>query len=85
MNLIDIALIALGLSFIAGLVRVALGPTLADRAVAADVCLFAVVAGLALLAIRKDEPVFVDAVLIATLLGFVAAVSFARLIGRRRR
>jgi multicomponent Na+:H+ antiporter subunit F len=80
MNAFDWVLLLLVVAFFAGLLRVALGPSLADRAVAADVCLFVVVSGLAVLSLRLDAPVFLDVVLVATLLGFVATVSLARLI-----
>lgn len=87
MSLVDVALIVLAVAFAAGLVRVARGPSIADRAVAADVCLFIVVAGLALLSTKLDAPAFLDAVLVATLLGFVATVSLSRLVvgGEKRR
>lgn len=84
MNLVDVALLFLGLSFAAGILRVAIGPTLADRAVAADVCLFVVVAALALLAVRERASAFVDAAVVGTLVGFVATVSLARLVGKDR-
>ncbi len=85
MTFIDVALIVTSAAFGAGLLRVALGPTLADRAAAADVCVFAVVAALPLLAVKEGSEAFVDAVLVATLLGFVATVSLARLIERKKR
>lgn len=87
MSLLDVALMVLAAAFAAGLVRVAMGPSIADRAVAADVCFFSVVAALALLSVRLDASAFLDAVLVATLLGFVATVSLSRLVvgGERRR
>lgn len=82
MSFLDLALAALGLAFVCGIVRVAVGPTLADRAVAADVCLFALVAGVSLLAIRRDASTLIDVVLVATLLGFITTISLARLLRR---
>jgi multicomponent Na+:H+ antiporter subunit F len=83
---IDLALIVMAVAFALALYRGVTGPTLPDRAVAADVCLYAVVAGLALLAIRQDSEAFLDVVLVATLLGFLASVALARLIeGYRER
>lgn len=79
-----IAFVPLALAFLAGIIRAALGPTLADRAVGADLCLFTVAAGLALLTVELETTVFVDAILVTTLLGFVATASLARLLGRRR-
>lgn len=85
MNVLDLALIVLGVAFVGSLVRAAIGPTLADRAVAVDVCLFTVVAALAVVSARAATTAFIDAVLVATLLGFIATISLARLIQRGRR
>ncbi len=78
-----IALIVLAAAFVMGLIRAALGPTIADRAAAADLCLFTMVGVLALLAVRFDTTVFIDTALVATLLGFVATISLARLLRRK--
>jgi multicomponent Na+:H+ antiporter subunit F len=82
MTVVDLALIVVAVAFLLALGRVAFGPTIADRAVAADVCFFCTVSALALLAIDLDVPLFVDLVLVAMLLGFVATLSLARLLGR---
>lgn len=82
MNGIDVALGVLVVAFAVALVRVAIGPSLADRTMAADVCLYVVVAVLGLLAVRQDSEAFLDVVVVATLLGFLAGVALARLIGR---
>lgn len=85
MSGIDIALVALGVAFLAALTRVVMGPSVADRAVAADVCFFAAVGAVALLAISERSVVFADVVLVATLLGFVATIALARLVGKDHR
>lgn len=79
---LDLGLITLAVAFLIALVRVAIGPSLADRAVAADVGLFGAMAGIALLAVRFEAFEFADAVLIATLLGFVATTALAWLLGK---
>ena len=79
---VDIALGMLALAFLIALVRVAIGPTAADRAAATDVCLFALVASFALLSLRFDAPELIDGVLVITLLGFLATVALARLLRR---
>lgn len=84
MTAVDLALLLLVAAFLAALSRVARGPTVADRVIAADVCFFTVVAVLALLSARDGTSWFLDAVLVATLLGFLASVSLARLIERDR-
>lgn len=79
---LDVALGLLALSFGMGIVRAVLGPRTADRAVGADICLYVIVAAIALLAIRTGSTTFIDVVLIATLLGFLATVALAALVGR---
>lgn len=81
---LDVALVALAVSFALGLARAVLGPSIADRAVAADVCLYVVVAAVGLLALRNGAEAFVDVVLVATLLGFLATVALGMLLGRRQ-
>ena len=83
MMLLDIALMGLALAFLAALLRVAIGPTVADRAIAADVALYSVIAGIALLVLRDDATQFLDVILVATLLGFLATVALSLLVGRR--
>lgn len=82
MIVLDIALVALGLAFALGLMRVVLGPSVADRAVATDLCLFTVVGAVALTVLRTGAEEFVDVVLVAVLLGFIATTALAALIGR---
>jgi len=84
MIVVDLALLALAAGFLAALARVIVGPSVADRAVAADVCFYAVVAALALLSVRLEAPALLDAVLVATMLGFVATISLARLVRRKK-
>lgn len=79
---IDMALAALAVAFALGIARAIIGPSVADRAIAADVCLYSVVASVALLAVRAGAEAFVDVVLIATLLGFLATVALGMLLGR---
>jgi multicomponent Na+:H+ antiporter subunit F len=84
MIVVDLALLALAAGFLAALARVIAGPSVADRAVAADVCFYAVVAALALLSVRLEAPALLDAVLVATMLGFIATISLARLVRRKK-
>lgn len=81
---VDVALAAVAVSFALGLARAIIGPSVADRAIGTDVCLYAVVAGVALLALRTRVEAFVDVVLVATLLGFIATVALGTLLGRRK-
>jgi multicomponent Na+:H+ antiporter subunit F len=81
--IVDVSLGMLAVAFLLALVRVALGPTPADRAAGTDVCLFALVASFALLSVRFDAPALLDGVLVVTLVGFLATVALARLLARR--
>lgn len=80
---LDLALAALAITFGLALFRAVVGPTVADRAVAADVALYVVVAAIALLVLRSGAESFLDVVLIATLLGFLATVALGVLVGRQ--
>lgn len=83
MNPVDIPLALLSIAFLIALIRVAKGPTLPDRAVAAEVGLVTLVGGIALLTARLGSTHFLDVVVVATLIQFVATVSFGRLLERR--
>ncbi len=74
----------LAASFSLALVRAVIGPTVADRAVAADVGLYGIISVLALLAAATGAGQFLDVALIGVLLGFLATVALAALVGRQR-
>lgn len=78
--------VALGLLAVAGLlclVRLTRGGLVADRVVALDVLVIVIVTGIAVGTIRVGG-VFLDLLVVAALLGFVATGMFARYIERRR-
>lgn len=81
----DVAIVAVGFALLVSALRIAVGPTPADRAVAADLLTFAVVAMFALVGVRTASVGTFDVVLVATLVAFLAAVSLARAIGGGRR
>lgn len=83
MTVIDLCLALSTLAFAIALVRIALGPSTADRGLAADVGYLSAVSAVAMLAVRADAEVFADVVLVATLVGFLATLGFAWLIERR--
>ncbi len=80
---IDAVLLALALTFVLALVRVVLGPSLADRAIAADICYLTTVSVIAVAALRRGHA-FVDIAMVTTLLGFLATLSLGWLIEQRR-
>jgi multicomponent Na+:H+ antiporter subunit F len=59
------------------------GVSLADRVVALDVFLTIIVTGIAAAAIRSDSALFLDVLVVVSLLGFVATITVARFIERR--
>ena len=82
MTLIDVLLGLLGVALLPGLWRIATGPSDVDRALAADHVFFVFVAAVGLLAVRMDAPALFDIVVVATLIGFLATVTLARLVDR---
>ncbi len=84
MIVVDIALVVLALALLPALWRIAVGPTDADRALSADHVFFVFLAVAGLLALRLEDSVFLDVVLVATLVGFLATITLARLVDRGR-
>jgi multicomponent Na+:H+ antiporter subunit F len=77
---------AFALLWLAGallLVRVVVGPSLADRVVALDGLLIVVICGLAVNAARTDNNLFTDVAVVIGLLGFLGTAVAARFIERR--
>jgi multisubunit Na+/H+ antiporter MnhF subunit len=64
------------------LYRIIRGPTLADRAVGADVLAIQLVGLVAVLSVRQASAIFLDSILILTLLGFAGTVAVAQFIAR---
>lgn len=83
--ILEISLILLGAGMLLAAVRAYIGPTINDRAVASDLIFFAIIGFIALIGLRTNIEALFDIILIATLLGFMAAISMARLgTGGRR-
>lgn len=81
------ASIALALLVLAGvlfLIRLIKGPSLANRIVALDALLLIVVSGLAVQAAISGEDTYLNAMVVAALLGFTGTGLVARFIERRR-
>lgn len=84
MTVLDVLLVLLALSLLPAVARMVVGPTAADRAMAADHSFFVLVGALALLTVRLSTPALLDVVVVATLAGFLATVTLARLVDRGR-
>ena len=78
-----VAAIVLGLLAIAvvlAVVRVAVGPTAGDSAVAADLIFFAFIGIVAVFGLQFSIDAVIDIILIAAVLGFLSILSLARLL-----
>ena len=80
---IDVALVLVVLGVLAAIIRAAIGPSRADRMVAAELGFVAAVSAIVLIALRLDEPVLFDFALIAVLIGFLTTIGLSRLVTRR--
>lgn len=77
------AAVLLGLAGVLAVVRLLIGPTVADRVVAADALLVTAMCGVIVASAHNDSAVGIDTVLVVALLGFVATGVLARYIERR--
>jgi multisubunit Na+/H+ antiporter MnhF subunit len=66
------------------LYRLVIGPATVDRVLALDTITVNVLAVLVVLCIRLETSVYLDAVLVLALLGFVGTVTFAKALMRGR-
>lgn len=80
---IDVALVLVVLGVLAAIIRAAIGPSRADRMVAAELGFVAAVSAIIVIALRLDEPVLFDFALIAVLIGFLTTIGLSRLVTRR--
>lgn len=80
----SLAQLVMTAALVLGLVRLARGPSLADRVVALD--LVAVVAAglIALEAVREGQPLLLRPAFVVALLGFLGTVAFAHSLLRRK-
>ncbi|MFC6885962.1 MULTISPECIES: monovalent cation/H+ antiporter complex subunit F [Actinomadura] len=70
----------LGLAAALSLARLVRGPSMLDRAVALDVLVATMMAGLGVEAIAADDPWVLTTMLALSLVGFVGSVSIARFL-----
>ena len=85
MTLINLALSLIVVSMVLVVFRILLGPSGADRGAAADLVFFGFVSLVALLGVRLSTTLLVDIVVVATLVGLLAAISLARLTAGGKR
>ena len=75
------ALIGLGVLF--ALWRLLTGPTVADRVVASDLFLTALVMAAGVLTVRSGEGAYLEVMLVVAVVGFLGTAMVARFIERR--
>lgn len=82
---LGIAIVVIAAASLGAAYRMVIGPTEADRAVAADLLLFGFVGLITLIGIRTGNLYTFDIVLVAVLVGFLSALSLARALTRGKR
>jgi multicomponent Na+:H+ antiporter subunit F len=82
---VDIGIVIVTLACIATAYRIVHGPTDADRAIASDLLLFGVTGLIALFGVRASFAYTFDIVLVASIVGFLGAISLARALTRGKR
>ncbi len=82
---IDIAIAIIAAACLATTYRMLAGPSEADRAIAGDLLLFGIIGLIALFGVRMGAAATFDVVLVAAFVGFLSALSLARVLTRGRR
>lgn len=80
--ILDLALGGLVLATLLCFVRIIRGPTAHDRVVALDNLATTVAALVGVYAIRLEQSILVDVLIVVALLGFISTVAFARYLER---
>lgn len=76
----SIALTLLGLALLLSMVRIIIGPTLADRVLALDLMTVVAMGFVGAIAIRTGLMLYLDIAIALALLGFLATVALARYV-----
>jgi multicomponent Na+:H+ antiporter subunit F len=80
-----IALVLLGLALLISVIRVIIGPTLADRVLALDLLTVIAMGFVGAIAIRTGLTLYLDIAIGLALLGFLATIAFTRYMLSRHR
>lgn len=81
-HVILISQVIMCLALVLSLVRVVRGPSLPDRVVALELFSTTIVGLVGVHAIKSGVPSFLDAAIVIALMGFLAAIGFARFLER---
>lgn len=76
----EVAIATFVLAAVCGGVRLVVGPTIADRVIALDVILLALMAGLVVAAIETGVTIYLVVVVVIAIIGFTATVAASRFI-----
>lgn len=79
----QVALLLILIGMAVAFVRLAKGPSLADRVVALDMMTVTIISFCGVYAVFMDEPSFLDVAIVLALVGFLATVALARYAERR--
>ncbi|WP_026553018.1 monovalent cation/H+ antiporter complex subunit F [Arthrobacter sp. H20] len=82
---LDIGIAIIFIACLASTYRIVKGPSEADRVIAGDLLLFGTIGLIALFGVRSDSPATFDIVLVASFVGFLSALSLARILTRGKR
>lgn len=80
MTVLTICLVIIVVSMVAAAYRMVVGPGPADRAAGADLVFYGFVAIVAFIGVIRGSDVVITIAVVATIVGFLAALSLARLI-----
>jgi multicomponent Na+:H+ antiporter subunit F len=80
---INAALVMILLGLAVAFIRLAIGPSLADRVVALDMMTISIIAFCGVFAVLVEDPSFLDVAIVLALVGFLATVALARYAERR--
>ncbi len=78
--IVSIAMVLFSLAALAAVIRVVRGPHLADRVIALDVALVALMCAIATLAADTGSTTYLSIVVVVAIVGFTATVTLARFI-----
>ncbi len=79
-----VAAILLGLAAILLTYRILVGPTLADRVIALDLLLVALMTGIVVDAAYRDTTTWLNLLVVIAIIGFTATVAVSRFMEQRR-
>ena len=78
----NVAFIVLAVSISFCFYRLVVGPTLPDRVVAMDTISAVIIAMITVYSIKENTALFYDAILVLSVLGFVATVAMAKFLAK---